>query len=129
MMAVMAPTACAFFLLLNKTNLALYISTAVIGVSTGVITSSAVSTTTELFGTKNFSVNHNIVVANIPMGSFLFGYSAALLYHKEEYGQGSCMGMECYGKTFIIWGSFCCFGTFLALILHFRTRKFYSTKQ
>lgn len=127
--AVMAPTTFAFFLLLNKTDIALYTSTAVIGVSTGAITSTAISTTTELFGTKNFSVNHNVVVANIPMGSFLFGYSAALIYRGEGNEHGKCMGMECYSNTFIIWGSFCCLGTLLALILYFRTRKFYSYKQ
>ncbi|XP_058759294.1 protein NUCLEAR FUSION DEFECTIVE 4-like [Vicia villosa] len=129
MVAVMAPTAGAFFLLLNKTDIALYISTAVIGVSTGVITSTAISTTTELFGTKNFSVNHNVVVANIPIGSFLFGYSAALIYHKQGNGHEKCMGMECFSNTFIIWGSFCCLGTLLALILYFRTRRFYSQNQ
>ncbi|KAK7301596.1 hypothetical protein RJT34_12463 [Clitoria ternatea] len=127
MLVLMAPTSCAFWLLLNDTELALYISTAVIGVCTGAMTSIAVSTTTELFGTKNFSVNHNVVVANIPMGSFLFGYSAALIYHKEGHGEhGKCMGMECYRSTFIIWGSFCFLGTFLAFILQARTRKFYS---
>jgi len=128
----MVPTSGAFFLLLNKTDLALYVSTAVIGVCTGAITSIAVSTTTELFGTKHFSVNHNVVVANIPIGSFIFGYSAALVYHKEGHEhdeQGQCMGMECYRNTFIIWGSLCFVGTLLALILHARTRKFYSQKQ
>jgi len=126
MMVLMAPTAGAFFLLLNKTHLALYVSTAIIGVCTGAITSIAVSTTTELFGTKNFSVNHNVVVANIPVGSLLFGYLAATVYHKGVNENGKCMGMECYRNTFIIWGSLCFFGTFLACILHARTRKFYS---
>ncbi|RDX96757.1 Protein NUCLEAR FUSION DEFECTIVE 4, partial [Mucuna pruriens] len=128
MVALMAPTACAFFLLLNKTHLVLYVSTGIIGVCTGAITSICVSTTTELFGTKNFSVNHNVVVANIPVGSFLFGYLAALVYHKGGHEHGKCMGMECYKDTFIIWGCLCCFGTFLAFILHTRTRKFYSHK-
>ncbi|XP_004500337.1 protein NUCLEAR FUSION DEFECTIVE 4-like [Cicer arietinum] len=129
MVAVMAPTSCAFFLLINKNDLALYISTAVIGVSTGAITSIAVSTTTELFGTKNFSVNHNVLVANIPIGSFLFGYSAALVYRKEGNEHGNCIGIDCYRNTFILWGSCCCLGTLLALILHTRTRNFYSHKQ
>ncbi|XP_040991979.1 protein NUCLEAR FUSION DEFECTIVE 4 [Juglans microcarpa x Juglans regia] len=126
--AVMAPTAGAFFLLVNNSNLSLHMSTAAIGVCCGAITSIAVSTTTELFGTKNFSVNHNVVVANIPIGSFLFGYMAAMLYHKEGNEDGKCMGMECYRITFITWGSFCLLGTFLALILYARTRKFYSQK-
>ncbi|XP_020215331.1 protein NUCLEAR FUSION DEFECTIVE 4 [Cajanus cajan] len=128
-LAVMVPTSGAFFLLLNKSDLALYISTAVIGVCTGAITSLAVSTTTELFGTKHFSVNHNVVVANIPIGSFVFGYTAALFYRKEGNENGKCMGMECYRNTFIMWGSFCLLGTLLALILHARTRKLYSQNQ
>lgn len=128
MVALMAPTAGAFFLLLNKTHLALYVSTAIIGVCTGAITSISVSLTTELFGTKNFSVNHNVVVANIPVGSFLFGYLAALVYHKGGNDHGKCIGMQCYRNTFIIWGCLCCFGTFLALVLRARTRKFYSYK-
>ncbi|WVY91371.1 hypothetical protein V8G54_036885 [Vigna mungo] len=128
MMVLMAPTAGAFFLLLNKTHLALYVSTAIIGVCTGAITSIAVSMTTELFGTKNFSVNHNVVVANIPVGSLLFGYLAAIVYHKGGNENGKCMGMECYRNTFILWGSLSFFATFLAFILHVRTRKFYSHK-
>jgi hypothetical protein len=67
------------------------------------------------------------VVANIPIGSFIFGYSAALIYHREGDGDGKyCMGMQCYRNTFIIWGSVCLFGTFLALVLYARLRKFYS---
>ncbi|KAL4610869.1 hypothetical protein ACB092_08G083500 [Castanea dentata] len=126
--ALMAPTAGAFFLLTNSTDLSLHISSAIIGVCSGAITSIAVSTTTELFGTKNFSVNHNVVVANIPIGSFLFGYLAACLYRKEGNGHGKCMGMDCYKYTFIIWGSLCIFGTFLAIVLYARTRKFYRQK-
>ncbi|KAL6002983.1 hypothetical protein ACLOJK_023205 [Asimina triloba] len=121
----------AFFLLLNPTNLSLYISTAVIGVCTGAITSIAVSTTTELFGPKNFSVNHNIIVANIPIGSFVFGFLAALLYQsqgKKQINGGKCLGFECYKETFVIWGCFCSLGTILSLILYMRTRKTYLTR-
>ncbi|KAJ7964282.1 Protein NUCLEAR FUSION DEFECTIVE 4 [Quillaja saponaria] len=128
-MVLMAPTAGAFFLLLNRTDLALYISTAIIGVCTGAITSIAVSITTELFGKKSFSINHNVVVANIPIGSFLFGFLAALIYRKEGNRHGKCMGMECYRNTFIVWGSLCFLGTVLAFILYARTRKFYSQRQ
>ncbi|KAL5582900.1 hypothetical protein UlMin_015342 [Ulmus minor] len=129
MAILVAPIAGSFFLLLNSTNHSLYISTAIIGVCTGAITSISVSTTTELFGTKNFSVNHNVVVANIPIGSFLFGYLAALVYNKETIGDGKCMGMGCYRSTFIIWGCLCCFGTVVAVILYARTRKFYNSRQ
>ncbi|GKV09617.1 hypothetical protein SLEP1_g21089 [Rubroshorea leprosula] len=124
--ALMVPTAGAFFLLLNPTNRSLYISTAIIGVCTGAITSMSVSITTELFGTKNFGVNHNIVVANIPIGSFLFGYLAAFVYHNQANSAGQCIGVLCYQNTFILWGSLCLLGTLLAFLLHIRTRKFYT---
>ncbi|KAK3024368.1 hypothetical protein RJ639_043272, partial [Escallonia herrerae] len=105
---MMAPLSASFFLLLNPTSLSLHISTATIGICTGAITSISVSTTTELFGAKNFGVNHNILVMNIPLGSFLFGDLAALLYRREGSGaDGKCMGTKCYQTTFIIWGSLC----------------------
>ncbi|CAH1418049.1 unnamed protein product [Lactuca virosa] len=91
---MMVPMTGAFFLLLNGSNICLHISTAIIGICTGAVSSASVSTTAELFGAKNFSVNHNIVVANIPIGSFLFGDMAAFLYR-----------------------------TVLAIILHSRSRK------
>ncbi|KAE8656880.1 Major facilitator superfamily protein [Hibiscus syriacus] len=127
--ALMVPTGSAFFLLLvnDSGELWLYISTAIIGVCTGAITSISVSLTTELFGTKNFGVNHNVVVANIPIGSFLFGYLAAIVYRREGNAEGKCFGMECYRKTFVLWGTLCFIGTFLALILYGRTRKFYNS--
>ncbi|KAK8581404.1 hypothetical protein V6N13_144430 [Hibiscus sabdariffa] len=125
--ALMAPTGVAFFLLLvnDSGELWLYTSTAIIGVCTGAITSISVSLTTELFGTKNFGINHNVVVANIPIGSFLFGYLAAIVYRREGNAEGKCFGMECYRQTFVLWGTLCFIGTFLALILYVRTRKFY----
>nr|POE95970.1 protein nuclear fusion defective 4 [Quercus suber] len=110
----------------SSDNISLFISIAIIGTCTGAITSIAVSITAELFGTKNFSVNHNVVVANIPLGSLIFGNLAAFVYHKEGNGDGKCMGMECYRSTSIIWGSLCSLGIFIALVLYARTRKFYS---
>ncbi|KAJ8763674.1 hypothetical protein K2173_003146 [Erythroxylum novogranatense] len=129
--AFMVPMALAFLMLLNGTDTFLFMSTAIIGVCTGAITSMSVCLTLEMFGSKKFGMNHNTVVANIPIGSFVFGFLAALFYHKEEHSQnseGKCMGMECYKTTFIIWGSLCCLGTFLSFILHLRTRTFYSQK-
>ncbi|KAG6466508.1 protein NUCLEAR FUSION DEFECTIVE 4-like [Zingiber officinale] len=125
MAILMAPMAVAFFVLFNSSRLLLYMSTAIIGAFTGAITSIAVSATTELFGTKHFSINHNIVVANIPLGSFVFGYLAALLYQRGvEEGSHSCRGTGCYGRTFVLWGAICSVGSLLCTILYMRTRKF-----
>ncbi|ONK77083.1 uncharacterized protein A4U43_C02F2930 [Asparagus officinalis] len=122
---LMVPMAGSFFLLLVPTKAFLFFSTAIIGMCTGAITSIAVSMTADLFGLEKFSVNHNIVVANIPIGSFVFGYIAALIYDKEGGGggRGLCVGMHCYSKTFVIWGSICTFGALLSFVLYVRTRK------
>ncbi|CAM8958390.1 unnamed protein product [Rhodiola kirilowii] len=127
----MSPISAAFFLLaISSTVASLYLSTTIIGLCTGAIISISVSTTSELFGTKNFSVNHNVVVANIPIGSFVFGYLAACLYRTEGKGMenGRCMGMSCYSKTFLVWGTLSFIGTILAVVLSYRTRKFYNQK-
>ncbi|KAE8008357.1 hypothetical protein FH972_004878 [Carpinus fangiana] len=95
----------AFFFLLLDTKMALYVNTAIIGAYTRAITSVAVTITKELFGTNGISANYNLVIVNIPAGSFAYGYVASLLYRKEGKGDGTCMGMECYNTTFILWGS------------------------
>ncbi|KAL3653197.1 hypothetical protein CASFOL_002878 [Castilleja foliolosa] len=125
---MMIPMCVAFLLLLNGQNISLYISTAIIGTCTGAITSISVSTTTQLFGTKNFGVNHNILVSNISIGSFLFGGLAAMLYKRRINVRGdTCVGQKCYQLTFIIWGSLCVVGTLLSFVLHARTKKMYSS--
>ncbi|KAJ6831189.1 protein NUCLEAR FUSION DEFECTIVE 4 isoform X2 [Iris pallida] len=124
MTIIMTPMTGAFFLLLHSDTHFLHVGTAIIGACSGAIASVAVSTTPELFGAKNFAVNHNVVVTNIPVGSFLFGYLAAFLYQREAGGSESCMGPGCYHNTFVIWGSICAFGTLLSFILYIRTKMF-----
>ncbi|KAF1002072.1 protein NUCLEAR FUSION DEFECTIVE 4-like [Apium graveolens] len=122
MAMMMAPMSGAFFVLLINSNISLYISTAIISLSTGAISTISVSTTRELFGAKHFAINHNILIINIPIGSFIFGNTAAVLYRRNT-DVGKCMGMTCYQTSFMIWGSLCCLGSLLALILHSRTNK------
>uniref|UniRef100_A0A7N0VJ40 Nodulin-like domain-containing protein n=1 Tax=Kalanchoe fedtschenkoi TaxID=63787 RepID=A0A7N0VJ40_KALFE len=125
-----APISASFLLLaISSSAASLYLSTAIIGLCTGAIVSISVSTTTELFGTKHFSVNHNVLVVNIPIGSFIFGYLAAGVYRQEAKGRGGiCMGMNCFCKTFLVWGALSFAATVLASFLTYRTRKFYSCK-
>uniref|UniRef100_A0A0E0HFZ2 Uncharacterized protein n=1 Tax=Oryza nivara TaxID=4536 RepID=A0A0E0HFZ2_ORYNI len=124
MAALMAPMAGAFFLLLDPRDMFLYTSTAVVGTCTGAITSVAVSATGELFGRKHFGVNHNVLVANIPVGSLCFGYLAAFLYQREARGASRCAGAACYRGTFLVWGATCAVGTALCTVLYARSRGF-----
>ncbi|BBH04575.1 Major facilitator superfamily protein [Prunus dulcis] len=78
---------------------------------------------------QEFLCEPQCVVANISIGSFVFGYLSAIIYRKEgNQEDGRCMGMACYRSTFVIWGSLCFLGAGLALVLFARTRKFYSQK-
>ncbi|XP_062181327.1 protein NUCLEAR FUSION DEFECTIVE 4-like [Phragmites australis] len=124
MASLMAPMSGAFFLLLHPRDMFLYASTAVVGTCTGAITSVAVSATSELFGTKNFGVNHNVLVANIPLGSLCFGYLAAFMYQRGAHGSNRCLGAACYQNTFLLWGATCAVGTALCTVLYVRSRGF-----
>ncbi|XP_062231654.1 protein NUCLEAR FUSION DEFECTIVE 4-like [Phragmites australis] len=124
MASLMAPMSVAFFVLLHPRDMFLYASTAVVGTCTGAITSVAVSATSELFGTKNFGVNHNVLVANIPLGSLCFGYLAAFLYQRGAHGSNRCLGAACYRDTFLLWGAMCAVGTALCTVLYARSRGF-----
>ncbi|KAL0844058.1 hypothetical protein Bca101_017304 [Brassica carinata] len=122
----------SFLLLLIDSDIALYISTAMIGVFCGALTSLSVTMTAELFGTKHFGVNHNIVVVSIPIGSFVFGLFAAKVYRDgaafDAQFDGKCFGMYCFQTTLIFWGMLCSFAAVLAAILYLRNRKFYTQK-
>ncbi|XP_020252349.1 protein NUCLEAR FUSION DEFECTIVE 4-like [Asparagus officinalis] len=121
---LMVPISSSFLLLLSSSKTCLFISTGIIGMCTGAITSVAVSMTSDLFGPENFSVDHNLIVANIPIGSLLFGYIAALVYDKGADNKGVCIGVVCYRTTFITWGSICSLGTILSVVLYIRTRGY-----
>lgn len=133
------PTPVGLFLLAKVgSKEALYAGTALIGLSSGFIFAAAVSVTSELFGANSIGVNHNILITNIPLGSLLYGQIAALVYDSNgtSYGITSiisvndsmivCMGRDCYGMTFFIWGSVACLGFLCSIILFLRTRSAYA---
>ena len=123
----------SFLVLLIDSDIALYTSTAIIGVFLGALTSLSVTMTAELFGTKHFGVNHNIVVGSIPIGSFGFGLFAAKVYRDraalDGRFDGKCYGMYCFQTTFIFWGTLCSIAAVLAAVLYLRNRKFFSHKR
>ncbi|KAL5720862.1 hypothetical protein ACHQM5_013492 [Ranunculus cassubicifolius] len=127
MVVLMVLMTASFFFLLDVGNHWLYISTGILGVCLGVLTTITGTITADLFGAKNSRMNHRFVVANIPVGVLLYGSLATLNYERE--GDGSqCTGFKCFHTTFVIWGCICCFGTILSFILYFRTRKVYSER-
>ncbi|OMO93101.1 Nodulin-like protein [Corchorus capsularis] len=129
------PTPIAFFLLAaSGSKAALHVSTAMIGLSSGFIFSAAVSITSELFGPNSASVNHNILITNIPIGSLLYGLLAALVYDSNVKSSTLkitleeamvCMGRDCYLQTFVFWGCISLLGLISSFLLFLRTRPAY----
>ncbi|KDP39720.1 hypothetical protein JCGZ_02740 [Jatropha curcas] len=132
----LVPTPVAFFLLASSSKaVALHVSTALVGLSSGFIFAAAVSITSELFGPNSVGVNHNILITNIPIGSLIYGFLAAIVYDANAKG-GSvgldiisdsvvCMGRQCYFLTFLWWGCLSIVGLTSSLLLFLRTRHAY----
>ncbi|GLT87576.1 hypothetical protein SLE2022_056550 [Rubroshorea leprosula] len=131
----LVPTPIAFLLLATSgSEGALRAGTGLVGLSSGFVVSAAVSITSELFGPNSASVNHNILITNIPIGSLLFGLLAALIYDSNAHSTVQedlleatmvCMGRQCYLITFICWGCISLLGLVSSFVLFRRTRPAY----
>ncbi|KAG5060824.1 hypothetical protein AAZX31_01G138500 [Glycine max] len=130
----LVPTPVAFILLaVSDSAAALKTGTALIGLSSGFIFAAAVAVTSELFGPNSVSVNHNILITNIPIGSLLFGFLAALIYDENAYKIPGelmadtlvCMGRKCYFWTFVWWGGMSVLGLCSSVLLFLRTKHAY----
>ncbi|XP_027335468.1 protein NUCLEAR FUSION DEFECTIVE 4-like isoform X2 [Abrus precatorius] len=135
--AALVPTPIAFILLaISGSEPALHIGTSLIGLSSGFVFSAAVSITSELFGPNSVGMNHNILITNIPLGSFLYGLLAALIYDSNAMNSrhenamwlremSMCMGRKCYLQTFIWWGCISMVGLVSSFLLFMRTKQAY----
>ncbi|KAF4377939.1 hypothetical protein CsatB_003109 [Cannabis sativa] len=128
------PTPVAFILLaMSGSEAALHTGTALVGLSSGFIFAAAVSITSELFGPNNVSVNHNILITNIPIGSLLYGFLAATVYDANASSglrdvvsdSVVCMGRHCYYLTFVWWGCISILGLASSVMLFLRTKHAY----
>ncbi|KAF5735237.1 hypothetical protein HS088_TW15G00737 [Tripterygium wilfordii] len=128
------PTPVAFILLaVSGSAMALNVGTALIGLSSGFIFAAAVSITSELFGPNSVGVNHNILITNIPVGSLIYGFLAAIVYDSNVSSglkniisdSVVCMGRKCYFLTFVWWGCLSILGLVSSVLLFMRTRHAY----
>ncbi|KAJ4850607.1 hypothetical protein Tsubulata_024336 [Turnera subulata] len=109
----------------------LYIGAIVVGICYGVRLAVSVPTASELFGLKYFGLIYNILILNLPLGSFLFsGLLAGLLYDAEATptpgGGNTCVGAHCYRNVFIIMAIACIVGFGLDVVLSIRTKQVYN---
>ncbi|KAK1434268.1 hypothetical protein QVD17_00004 [Tagetes erecta] len=109
----------------------LYIGSIVVGICYGVRLSITVPTASEMFGLKYYGLIYNIIIINLPIGSFLFsGLLAGLLYDAEATttagGGNTCIGAHCYRLVFIVMAIVCVVGFVLDVWLAIRTKALYS---
>ncbi|KAI4297749.1 hypothetical protein L6164_037620 [Bauhinia variegata] len=109
----------------------LYIGSIVVGICYGVRLAITVPTASELFGLKYYGLIYNILILNLPFGSFLFsGLLAGILYDMEATatagGGNTCVGAHCYRLVFIIMAGACIVGFLLDILLSFRVKKIYT---
>ncbi|GLT30733.1 hypothetical protein SLA2020_055220 [Shorea laevis] len=108
----------------------LYIGSIVVGICYGFRLAVTVPTASELFGLKYYGLMYNILVLNLPLGSFLFsGLLAGYLYDAEATptagGGDTCVGAHCYRLVFIIMAVTCAVGFGLDILLAIRTKNVY----
>ncbi|KAI3820587.1 hypothetical protein L1987_08135 [Smallanthus sonchifolius] len=106
----------------------LYVATALLGTCYGLQIAIMISTSSELFGLKNFGIFFNFMQLGNPLGAVFFsGMLAGYIYDTEAAKQGAstCMGPACFRFTFLVLACVCGLGIILSLILTIRIRPVY----
>ncbi|XP_057449265.1 protein NUCLEAR FUSION DEFECTIVE 4-like [Lotus japonicus] len=109
----------------------LYIGSMLVGICYGVRLTITPAAASELFGLKYYGLLYNILILNLPIGSFLFsGLIAGYLYDMEATsvpeGGNTCIGAHCFMLVYVIMAFACVLGCGLDLLLAARTKKVYS---
>ncbi|KAI9156874.1 hypothetical protein LWI28_013511 [Acer negundo] len=138
-MFMMLPMPVVFFMLMSSNNISLYISTGIIGSSSGAISAiigSPITSTSTSSSSSSSSSSDQVLISlsnsvvyqpvilptNIPIGTLIFGFLAALNYQRD--GHKICFwGLKCHQFTFITWGCACSIATSLSFSLYLRSRK------
>ncbi|XVE93832.1 hypothetical protein REPUB_Repub01dG0228700 [Reevesia pubescens] len=109
----------------------LYIGSIVVGICYGVRLAVTVPIASELFGLKHYGLLYNVLILNLPIGSFLFsGLLAGYLYDAQATptpgGGNTCVGAHCYGLVFIVMAIASVIGFGLDVLLAIRTKTIYT---
>ncbi|XP_050375309.1 protein NUCLEAR FUSION DEFECTIVE 4-like [Argentina anserina] len=109
----------------------LYIGSIFVGLGYGFLLTITVPVASELFGLKYYGLLYNILIINLPLGSFLFsGLLAGYLYDAEatktSEGGSTCVGSHCYRLVNLIMALASILGLVLDVLLAVRTKKVYT---
>ncbi|KAG8368109.1 hypothetical protein BUALT_Bualt15G0011000 [Buddleja alternifolia] len=109
----------------------LYVGSIVFSICYGVRLAITIPTASELFGLKHYGTIYNILILNLPLGSFLFsGLLVGFLYDAEATstagGGNTCIRPHCYMLVFVVMAIVCVIGFGLDILLYIRTKSIYS---
>ncbi|CAL5372473.1 unnamed protein product [Camellia sinensis] len=106
---------------------ALYIGSVLVGVCYGSQWSLMPTIASEIFGVVHMGTIFNTITIASPVGSYFLSVRVVgYIYDREASMEGdTCIGTHCFMLSFFIMSSAALLGFLAALILLFRTRKFY----
>ncbi|KAK2663924.1 hypothetical protein Ddye_002498 [Dipteronia dyeriana] len=106
----------------------LYVGSIVVGICYGSQWSLMPTITSEIFGVGHMGTIYNTIGIASPVGSYIFSVRIiGYIYDKMASGgeDNSCSGTQCFMSAFLIMACFALVGCVVALVLYFRTRRFY----
>jgi MFS family permease len=107
----------------------LYLGSVLVGVAYGSQWSLMPTITSEIFGVAHMGTIFNTIAIASPVGSYTFSVRViGFIYDKVGSGENNtCFGSRCFMLSFMIMASVAFFGVLVALLLFFRTRRFYKS--
>ncbi|KAI9175165.1 hypothetical protein LWI28_028402 [Acer negundo] len=111
----------------------LYVGTILVGACYGSQWPLLTTIISEIFGVTHLGTIFNTIIIASPIGSYIFSVRVVgYIYDKAAASSGgggdqdnSCFGAHCFMTSFLIMAFFALCGSLVALLLLFRTRKFY----
>ncbi|KAL5747350.1 hypothetical protein ACOSP7_024348 [Xanthoceras sorbifolium] len=105
----------------------LYVGSIIVGICYGSQWSLMPTITSEIFGVGHMGTIYNTIAVASPVGSYIFSVRIiGYIYDMAASGEdNSCSGSHCFMLSFLIMACFALFGCLVALLLYFRTRRFY----
>ena len=105
----------------------LYVGSILVGICYGSQWSLMPTITSEIFGVRHMGTIFNTIGIASPVGSYIFSVRVfGYIYDKEASGEyDTCSGTHCFMLSFLIMASVAFLGFLVAILLLFRTMRFY----
>ncbi|KAF8780637.1 hypothetical protein HU200_001239 [Digitaria exilis] len=113
----------------------LYLASVLVGFCFGALWPLVYAIISEVFGLKYYSTLYNFGTVASPIGAYLLNVRVSGYFYDVEAAKQhggtlagvdkTCMGVQCFKKSFLIVTAVTVFGLLVSLVLVWRTRKFY----